>query len=342
MLAPDVRFEGFTATDWIRVLSLFRPRPSTRETRDPERPRGGVVGVHAGGRLRKLVHTEAGRLRVEGGAAPRPEPASARPGWPLSAESLAERHHASWAVTIEVGTLETIMERFGARAQRGDDFTAQTLCLLQLAREEHLAGRIDLWPARLRGAPIPTAGMVRGTLDSVCGVGRTMVVGLFEAGELWTSIALRRDARGFNLILGPDEIREDMGLLAGDWRRDFRHLARAIEHRAGPISLGCFAEASRIRELEVDPNPGAWARAVAVRDVILSPVPPALAIPLGIDAGRAALTALRAVAERVDPVGVVGPAVRRLLERGGGEADVAARLGFQPLELLRRLLSRDR
>lgn len=136
-----------------------------------------------------------------------------------------------------------------------------------------------------------------------------------------------------------------MGLLAGDWRRDYRHLARAVEHRAGPLSLGCFAEASRIRELEVDPSPGAWARAVTVRDVILSPVPPALAIPLGIDAGRAALTALRAVAERVDPVGVVGvvaPAVRRLLERGSGEADVAAMLGFHPLDLLRRLLIRDR
>jgi hypothetical protein len=341
VLAPDVRFEGFTATDWIRVLSLFQPRPATGERRDPERPRGGVVAVHAGGRLRKLLHTHAGRLRIDGGAAPG-EGGEPRAGWPLSAERLAERHRASWAATLEAGTLEAIIERFGARVQRGDDLTAQTLLLVQLAREEYLAGRIELWPFRLRGVPIPTAGMVRGTLDSVCGVGRTMVVGLFEAGELWTSIALRREARGFNLILGPDEVREDMGLLAGDWRRDYRHLARAIEQRAGPLSLGCFAEASRIRELEVDPTPGAWARAVAVRDVILSPVPPALAIPLGIDAGRAALTALRAVAERVDPVGVVGPAVRRFLERGAGEAEVAAMLGFQPLELLRRMLSRDR
>jgi hypothetical protein len=183
--------------------------------------------------------------------------------------------------------------------------------------------------------------MVRGTLDPVCPIGKTMVIGLFEGGELWTSVALRRGARGFNLILGPDEVREDMGLLAGDWRRDYRHLAQAIEHRAGPLSLGCFAEAATFRELEVDPTPGAWARAVAVRDVILSPVPPALAIPLGIDAGRAALAAVRSVAVRMDAAGVVAPAVRTLLSWTTRE-DVAEVLGFQPLELLRRLLSRER
>jgi hypothetical protein len=333
VLAPDVRFEGFTATDWVRVLSLFRPRRAAGEARDPERPRGGVVAVHAAGRLRKLVHTEVGRLRAPAG----------EEAWPMSVEALAARHHASWAVALELGTLEAIMERFGARVQRGDDLTAQALLLMQLFRDEHLAGKIELWPRRLRGVPIPLPAMVRGTIEAVCGAGRTLVVGIFEAGELWTSVALRRDAHGVDLILGPDEVREDMGLLSGDWRRDYRHLARAIEQRAGPLSLGCFAEVATIRALEVDPSPGAWARAVAVRDVILSPVPPALAIPLGIDAGWAALTALRAVAERMDPVGVVVPAVRKLLEltSGGGEPDVATMLGFHPLDLLRRLLSRD-
>lgn len=330
MLAPDVRLEGFTAADWTRVLSLFQPRRAAGEARDPARPRGGVVAVHAGGRLRKLVHTEVGRLRLD----------DAQRDWPIPAESLAERHHASWAIVLEAGTLEAIMESFGARARRGDDLTAQALQLFQLVHEEHLAGRIEAWPRRLRGVPVPTAGMVRSTLDSVCTIGKTMVVGLFEGGELWTSIALRRGARGFNLILGPDEVREDMGLLAGDWRRDYRHLGRAIEHRAGPLSLGCFAEATTLRSLEVDPTPGAWARAVAVRDVILSPVPPALGIPLGIDAGRAALAAVRAVAERVDPAGVVAPAMRSLLDWTRRE-DVTALLGFHPLELLRRLLSRE-
>jgi hypothetical protein len=331
VLSADVRLEGFTSTDWIRVLSLFRPRRASGELRDPNRPYGGVVAVHARGKLIKLVHTEVGRLRLD----------DTQRDFPIPAEELARRHHAGWAATLEVGTLERIMDTFGARARRGDDISIQMINLFHIMREELIEGTIDAWPMRLRGMPIPSAGMVRGTIDSVCPVGRTLLVGLFEEGELWTSIALRRGHGGFNLILGPDEVRGDMGLLAGDWRRDFRHLSRAIEERAGPLALGCFAEVATVRKLEVDPSPGAWARAAAVRDIILAPVPAALAIPLGVDVGRAALHALRAVAERIDPIGIVAPAIKILRDRTAGSGGVASVLDFHPLELLRRLLSRE-
>src|SRR5262249_41685764 len=153
----------------------------------------------------KLAHTEVGRLRLDDAAR----------RFPCPAEALAHAHHASWSAVLEAGTLETIMDRFAERTRRGDDITAQTITLLQVAREEALGGRIGIWPGRLRGVPIPSPPMVRGTLDSVCPPGRTMVLGLFEEGELWTSIALRRGFGGFNLVLGPDEVRGDMGLLAG-------------------------------------------------------------------------------------------------------------------------------
>jgi hypothetical protein len=332
VLAPDVRFEGFTTSDWIRVLSLFRPRLKASEARDPERPRGGIIAIHDGPRLKKLFHTLVGRLRID----------EAQRDWPLSAQAIAVRHHASWACVLEWGVLEDIMDRFAARVRRGDDLTAQTLALFQVAREEASAGRIDLWPGRLRGVPIPPPAVVDGTLDSLCKPGKTMVFGLFEGDELWTCVAMRRQRAGFDLLLGPDELRADMGLLAGDWRRDYRHLAHAVEHRAGPLSLGCFAEVATIRALLVDPTPGAWARSVGVRDVILSPIPPAVGIPLGIDAGRAALSALRALTERVDPLGVVVPTVRAALERAGADGENGSLFGFHPLEVLRRILSRER
>ncbi len=342
MLSADVRFEGFTTTDWTRVLSLFRPRRRSSEQRDPARPRGGVVAVHARGTLLKLVHTEVGRLRLD----------DAQRAFPCPAEALAHAHHASWCAILEAGTLESIMDRFAERTRRGDDIAAQSLTVLHLAREEALAGRIEIWPGRLRGVPIPSPAMVRGSLDSVCPTGRTMVLGLFEEGELWTSIALRRGLGGFNLVLGPDEVRADMGLLAGDWRRDYRHLSRVIEDRSGPLAFGCYAEVATLRKLEVDPTPGAWARAAALRELILSPLPAPLAIPLGVDAGWAAWSALRAVAERLDPVGVVAPAMAALRDlaagrsgarhdEGGGDPAVEDALGFHPLELLRRVLSRE-
>jgi hypothetical protein len=331
VLSADVRFEGFTATDWTRVLSLFRPRRLAGEERNPARPRGGVVAVHAGGTLLKLVHTEVGRLRLD----------DARRSFPCPAEALAYAHHASWSAVLEAGTLEAIMDRFAERARRGDDVTAQAISVLQIAREEALAGRIEIWPGRLRGVPVPSPAVVRGSLDTVCPVGRAMVLGLFEQAELWTSIALRRGPTGFNLVLGPDEVRSDMGLLSGDWRRDYRHLSRAIEDRGGPLAFGCYAEVATLRKLEVDPNPGAWARAAALRDIILSPLPAPLAIPLGVDAGWAAWSALRTVAERIDPVGVVAPAMAVLRDLTAGDRDVRDVLGFHPLELLRKLLSRE-
>jgi hypothetical protein len=342
VLAADVRFEGFTQSDWARVLSLFRPKATAGKERDPERPRGGIVAVHAEGRLRKLLHTQAGRLRLDDVVAQ----------WPLTPQELAARHHASWALTVESGALENVMERFGARLRRGDDLTAQAVLFATLLRDEMVTGRIAFHPARLSGVPIPAPGMIERTLDAVCPRDHAIVLGLFDAGELWTSLALRRGASGgFDWIVGPDEIRRDMGLLAGDWRRDYRHLARAIDRRIGKLALGVFAEMSTFRSLEVDPTPGAWARAVAIRDVILSPVPLALTIPLGIDAGRAAVSALAGIADRAEGVALMSPVVGLVRGAFHQVASVASLLvedradgglEFDPLEILRRLLARDR
>lgn len=332
MLAPDVRFEGFTTTDWVRVLSLFRPRPRSHEARDPDRPRGGVIAVHDRGKLKKLLHTKVGRLRLD----------EAQRDWPLSAQHIAVRHHASWAAVLSMGVLDDIMDRFAARVRRGDDLTAQTITLLLVAREQAAAGRIDLWPGRMRGVPIPPAAVVNGTLDTVCKPGKTMLVGLFEDDSLWTCFAARRGPQGFDLLLGPDELRADMGLCAGDFRRDYRHLAHAVEHRAGPLSLGFFAEVATARSLLVDPTAGAWARAAAMRDVIFSPLPPALAIPLGIDASRAALGALKMVTERSETLAMLVPAVRSALGLDSEDEREAGLFGFHPLEVLRKLISRER
>lgn len=338
MFSADVRFEGFTQSDWSRVLTLFKPRATSGKERDPERPQGGVVVVHAEGRLRKLLHTHAGRLRLDDIAN----------DWPLGAEEVARRHHASWALLIENGSLENVMEGFAAKVRRGDDLTSQAVLFASLLREETEAGRISLYPRRLAGVPVPSAAMVNRSLDAICPGGHAMVVGLFDGGELWTSIALRRGSSGtFDCVLGPDEIRRDMGLLAGDFRRDYRHLARAVEKKVGKLSLGVFAEMKTISALSVDPTPGAWARAVAIRDVILSPVPAALAIPLGIDAGRAAFSAFRSVTERAQGLSFVSPLLAAARQALGQAAAAAGLAGDDPtefdlLDVVRRLIARDR
>ncbi|MCA9624576.1 MAG: hypothetical protein KC731_36380 [Myxococcales bacterium] len=331
MLAPDVRFEGFTDEDWQRVLQLFEPLRPEGRPRDPDRAQGLVIALHGEGRLKKLLHSKVGRLRLD----------DVGPDWPVSARELARRHDASWAITLEEGALEAAMESLGRRLRRDDDHTTQWLMLVEGLRDQVLAGRIEIWPSRLDGVPMPTTAMVNATLDTVCPPGKTMLIGLFDRHELWTSVALRRSEEGIDLILGPDELRPHLGLLSGDFRRDHRHLARLVGEVAGPLSLGCFAEQETFRRLEVDPTAGAWAMAVAVRDVVLQPIPPAMAVPLGLDAGRAAWNALRMVTSHFDSGGVFGPTLDAIREVTIGDRPLEEVLGFSPLLLLRRLLSRD-
>jgi hypothetical protein len=328
MLTPDVRLEGFTAEDWQRFVSLWQPRASPE--REPVRARGGVIVVHDGARVRKVLSTRHGRV----------DPSFA---WPRPLGELAAEHEASWALAAKTGALEELMERFGARAKRSDDVVAQSLSLVNIVRELMNEGQIESWPRRLKGIPVPSENMVRRALDSVCADGNAIALGLFKDGELWTAFVARRKGMGFDVLAGPDELRPAMGLLSGDWRRDFSHLVRAIEDRYAELSLGCFAEVDVFRALQMDGRAGAWSKAVAMREVALSPIPMAVGVALGVDSTRYAFEGLRRVAPLIDPFGVMEPLMRSVRERVGNatDKDLTAILGFSPLEALRALLKRD-
>lgn len=329
MLTKDVRFEGWTTDDWTRFNALWVPRaPADRE---PTRARGGLIVIHDGERIRKLLHTNKGRVAPFG-------------PWPVSLEELAKTHHASWGLSAHFGALDEVMERFGARARREDDLLAQALLLFGIVREMGAEGALAMWPQRLRGVPPPSAPMVRRTLDAICENGRAIALGMFKDEQLWTAFIARRRGDCFDVIAGPDELRLDMGLLSGDWRRDYRHLVRAVEERYAPLAFGCFAELDAFRELQTDGRSGAWMRAVAVRDVILSPVPTAVGLALGVDGARYALEQAKAVTTRLDPFGFMDPILRRVRARVGavaGSRDVSRSLGFDPMAALRALLRRD-
>ncbi|MBX3197296.1 MAG: hypothetical protein KF894_03990 [Labilithrix sp.] len=328
MLTPDVRFEGWTTETWTRFLHLWKPRATP--DREATRPRGGVIAIHDGGRLRKLLHTRTGRLDPRG-------------PWPVPLAELAETHHASWALAAESGALEEVMERFGARLRRTDDLTAQALLLVTIAREMMQEGAIERWPMRLHGFPQPTETMVRRAFDSICPDGHAMVLGIFRQGDLWTAGVARRRGDAFDVLAGPEDVRLRMGLISGDWRRDYRHVARAVEEQYAPVAMGCFAEVDRFRELQVDARPGAWGRAAVVRDVILSPMPVGIRLALGADGARFAFESFRAIAGQSQTLRKLEPLMahaRRRLGAAVGDRDVSSTLGFDPLAALRALLRR--
>jgi hypothetical protein len=344
VLTPDVRFEGWTTQDWIRFVRLWQPRATP--DREPTRPRGGVFVVHEDGQILKLLHTKQGRLDPSSASMP-PDQADAhalalRSGQGSALGQVARAHHASWALGMRLGALDEVMERFGARARRGDDLTAQALQLITIVREMIDEGAIASWPQRLRGLPVPTPHVVRRTLDALCPDGRVLALGLFDSDGLWVSFVARRREGAFDVIAGPDELRPILGLLSGDWRRDYRHLARAVEDRYAPLAFGCFAEVTRFRALQTDGRAGAWARAVAVRDVVIAPMPVAVGVGLGVDGARYALKGLRVLTERIAPLAALGPmvdAARARVAKVTGK-DVGALLGFDPLAALRALLER--
>jgi hypothetical protein len=336
----DVSLEGFTHEQWSRLgdvwqpLAAETPQPTNGPSDGAELPAGGVVAVTTGSTLRKLVSTRVGRLEVN------------EQPWPESLESLAARHGARWAAEVSTGALDELMDRFGERLTPGQDYLAQMLEWLAICRELEAERAITLWPWRLGELPVPSERAIGRALDLLCPSEKCLVLGVFERGELATCLVARRRGTGFDKLVGPDELRRELGLLSGDFRRDQRHLATAVEHRVGKIAVGCYGELDTFRALAGKREPGAWARAVAAQDIVISPWMPAVALPLGLDAGRAAF---RQLSDLATAFGVghflsrEGPLVQALasMERPPWLAgEVRDFLGFDPWDLLVKLFAK--
>ena len=343
MLTRDVSFEGFTHAQWVMLGEAFRPavperppldEPAQAEEGAARRPAGGLVAVTTGSTLRKLVSTRTGRIEV------REQP------WPESLEALASRHGARWAAEISAGALDEVADRFAERLSVGQDFLAQVLELFSILRELEAERAISVWPWRIADWPVPSERAVLRGLDLLCPHDRALVLGVFDQGELATCLVARRREGGFDRLVGPDDLRHEMGILSGDFRRDFRHLATAVETKVAKVAVGCYGELATFRRLSAERAPGAWAAAVAAREVVVSPVTPGVVLPLGVDAGRVAFRELRTLAVRLGAsewLSKEGPLVQALvgMERPAWlERDLKEFLGFDPLRLLGGLFSK--
>jgi hypothetical protein len=323
MFTPDAQVLDFSAQDWLRLPDLFRPPgPSA-----PAPAGGGILAVRDGPRLVKVTSTLRGRL-------PLPDAGLA------SAAALARLHEGSFAVVLSTTALEQFGDRFARRLTRGQSFHVQIEAFVGALRELEQEGEVELWPAPFAEWPIPTERAFGSALDLVCPDGKVLVLGAFDEGELYTALCLRRRGPAFDVVMGPDRVRRDMGLLSGDFSRDYRYLGAAVEARLGPLAVGCYAELSTFRRLATDTSPGAWATAVAVRDVVLTPVTAGLAVPLGLDAGRAALALAKGLFGHFSIFdGLSAPPSWGLkLERAYGlvENDMRRYLGFDPWRVLTR------
>jgi hypothetical protein len=322
MFSADVQVLDFTAQDWLRLPQLFRQSPEP-----PAAPpgAGGIIAVRRGDRVVKVVSTVRGRL-------PPPDVGSA------SAEALARQHGGRFGVVLSTTALEQLGDRFARRLSREQSFHAQVEAIVAGMRELEQEGEVELWPSSFAQWPIPTERAFASALDLLCADGKVLLIGAFDAGELYTALCLRRRGNAFDMVMGPDRLRSDMGLLSGDFSRDYRYLGAAVEARLGPLAAACYAELSTFRRLAGQTEPGAWASAFASRDVLLTPVSPGLAVPLGVDAGRAALALAKSVVSRFGVLqGLRAPSsFGPRLEQAYAfvENDVRRYLGFDPWRVL--------
>ncbi len=347
MIAEDIRIEGFDARTWTNLVSLFAPnvayrtKKAPRASDAPEIDEEALEGTAAKGTLFVVVtpkgrvlsarHSVRGRVKgltYEGAG---------------SLETLASAHAARRVVVIREGAVEELVERATARLDRHDDYGAQMLTVIRAMRDAIDAGSIDVWPRPFAGIPIPTAPLISRAMDGVLPDGHALILAVFSRGTLWSFAALRRSSGEIDRIIGPDVVLRWTGALGGDFRRDHRVIAEAVAARLAPVHVGIFAEVDDLTALLRSNEPGAWARAIVSRDIIVHPTPPYVAVALAADG-------MRAVAKRteswlagtgaLEAMSQLAPLASYVRDRVGEVASVTGMLGFDPLKLLAAWLER--
>lgn len=343
MISADLKFEGFDSRSWTNLISLFSPGLKDRlegppaGTDDPEISRGRIDGrrgtlivvVDGDERVLKAFHSSRGRVTDLGFE---------------KLDDLArlcEDYGARHCIVLREGVMEEMGERLAMRLQRGDDYVTQWLALARIYREMHEAGLIRTWPRPLSNVPVPSPGTVRRALDVVLPDDHSLLVMLWDRGHTWTAAALRRRSGSIDYVAGPDLLSRWTGPLGGDWRRDQRVVVDAVSRYVAPVHLGIFSEARTMRELLRKADPGAWATAAAVRDVIVSPTPPYVAVALGADAVRGVASRTARLLGGIDALSALAPLTTILRERVIEVASVSQTLGFNPLKALSTFIRRS-
>jgi hypothetical protein len=344
VISAELKFEGFDVRSWTNLISLFSPATVERMqsapiesdapelTRDERPPREGtlVVVLDTHEQVLKAFHTARGRVTDLEWTGKRSLPL------------LAETYGARRVVALTEGVMDEVSERLALRLQRGDDYVTQWLALARIIREMQEAGLMTFHPRPLANVPIPSAGTVRRALDVVLPDEHSAVFVLFERQRPWTSFALRRRRGSIDRVVGPDIVSRWVGPLGGDFRRDHRVVVESVSRSLAPVHFGLFTEVATARRLLSEDDPGRWAQAVAVRDVIVHPTPPYVAVALGADAVRGVARTTQRFLGGIDFFQAFGPITDALRSRVGEVASVKSLLGFDPLDALAAWLRRDR
>lgn len=321
MISEDFAFFGFDEAAWDRLISLFLGDDEARATGvlvlvvDPD-------GVPIAG-----FHTARGSL----------DPATIPASGDLGA--LCEETSAAACIVMHERAMAELEDYLAAPLDPDQDFVTRVMRFAHVLRELGNGNWIEVWPNPLPDLVLAAAPAAKPAIDFLLPDGMSVVLGVFDEGELWTGAVLRRSGGELAVFAGPRAISDWAGPLGGAWRRDHRVIARAIERELGPIHIGFFMELSTARALLSGRQAGDWAMAYATRELMLHPLPGYAAAGLGLDVlGGAAQYALQTFAQ-IDGEELVSMAQGfwRGLTDGKG---LEGLLGFSPVQAISGALNK--
>jgi hypothetical protein len=328
VLSANLRVTGYDSVSWLRLLSLFEVQPGRGGAGDERRQGTLVVVEDEQGAACAAFISDRGHVATDGYASR------------ADLARLCEEHGVRRGVALRAGTIEELTERAAEQILATDDYAAQWLALVRIARDLRREGALELWPQR-DDLPLPSAQMLTRAVDVILPDEHAFAMVLWEETELWTALVLRRRAAEIDLIAGPELVLDVVGPLGGDYRRDHRAVSRALSASIAPLHLGLYAQRQRFERLLRNAEPGAWAKAIALREVIIDPAPAYVHVAAGADALRATARKTSELFGHLDlelVSALFEPVARFAREQVMHVASVTGLLGFNPLQALARKL----
>jgi hypothetical protein len=328
-----IRFEGFDAKSWHRLVTLLAPglasRPPHARSLRQRAPGGLLLLVLRDEQVLYAMHSHRGPCEVE-----RWEGAHAM-------QALAQQHDARFVLALQERALQVLLDRWGARVDPDEPAHEAWLLLLDALREAVDEGRVVFWPKLVPGGlPRPTGTVLETTAELLLPSGRSAFALLFrEDASLDAAIVIARPVGAPLTVLGSERVVAAVGPLSGEPRADGLRVRAWLERELGPVHFGLHTRTSALEALLRSEQPGAWSRAFNDGLLRIDPTPPWVVAALGADLARSALFVARsALGTLVDRVAPAFESATRLAQ---ARSTLSGLLGLDVGELLGSVLRRS-
>jgi hypothetical protein len=328
-----IHFEGFDAKSWHKIVTLFAPglasRPPNERALRERTPGGLLVIVYRGEQVRAAIHSHRGRCALD--------------EWRGvdSIPKLAEQFDARFAIAIEDGAVELMLDRWGARVDPDEPAREAWLLLIDAVREVVDEKKLYFWPDLVPGGvPRPTRAVIDAAAELILPAGKAAFALLFrDDATLDAAIVVARPVGAPFTVYGAEKIVASVGALTGDPRRDTPLVRAWIERELGPVHFGAHTRSSTLESLLRSEQAGAWSRAFNEGQLKIDPTPPWVVAALGADVARSALALARgALGSLMDRV---APALESATRVASARATLSGLLGLDVGSVLGSVLRRS-